>query len=145
MGADYRGYPTNDHGKLRIQFFDLPATSVAGDAGTTIDLCKLPFGRQRILPSMSRLKHSAFGSSRTLKVGHLAYSKTDDSIEGADDDALTPSPIDVSSAGNNVVLSASLLKFDIFSKAGVTIQALVEGGTIPLGATLSGYIVYVSE
>ncbi|RTL04988.1 hypothetical protein EKK58_09280 [Candidatus Dependentiae bacterium] len=149
LGEDYRKYPVSDHGKLRIQFFTLPATTVAGDANTTIDLCKLPAGRVRILPRQSFISTSAFGSGRTLDVGHLAYDKRDASLgssvsqEAAVVDALIDG-LDVSSAVNGVQFSTAL-KFDMYSKSGVTIQAKVLGGTIPSGATIAGYITYVYE
>jgi len=67
LGDDYRGSPQNDHTKVRFQYFNLPATTVAGDANTTIDLCDLPPGQIRVIPELSRLLPSAFGASRVLR------------------------------------------------------------------------------
>ena len=146
--ADYRGTPVNDHGKMRYQFFDLPAVAVAGDAGTTIDLCELPPGRVRVIPSLSRVSFSAFGAARTMKIGHTAYPSRDIGAadpEPADDNAFTPDAIDVSAAVSCLPISDGVLKYDVYSKTEVLIQALIEGGTIPAGATLSGFIAYVYE
>lgn len=146
LADDYRGHPVNDHGKLRIQYFNLPATTVAGDATTTVDLCELPSGKVRILPALSRLNTSAFGASRTLDVGHREYQKRDDpsaDLEDEDADAFIDG-LDVSSAVTGNAFGTGH-KFDLYSKGGVTIFATVLGGTIPVGATISGYIVYVYE
>lgn len=142
----YRGKPVNDHGKLRIQYFNLPATTVAGDANSTIDLCELPFGEIRVIPALSRITHSAFGAGRTLDVGHLEYQKRDDpsaDLEAYDQDAFIDG-LDVAAAGAGVAFGTGI-DFDIYSKSGVTVQAKVLGGTIPVGATVSGFIVYVYE
>lgn len=141
--TNQRVYPIADHGKFRIQFFSLPAVAVAGDIGTTIDLCDLPPGRVRVLPNASRITHSAWGASRTLALGHTAYYSADATQEAADPDAFFAA-LDVSSAGAALAWS-TVLKYDIYSKSGVRIQAIVAGGTIPIGATLSGYVAYIYE
>jgi len=40
---------------------------------------------------------------------------------------------------------SSVLKYDLYSVAGITVTAQVKGGTIPVGAKVSGYLVYVYE
>lgn len=151
MDGTTRKRPFDEHGKLRFNRFALPAVAVAGDALTTIDLCKLPPGAVRILPWLSRIEVSAFGSSRVLDVGHRAYSKrpagTDtaaNEIEAEDDDAFI-ADLDVSSAVALSAWSATVEKFDIYSRDGVTIFAKVAGGTIPVGATILGYVAYLYE
>lgn len=142
-----RNYPIQNHGKLRYQFFDLPAIAAAGDVATTIDLCKLPPGRVRVLPHLSRITNSAWGAARTLIVGHTAYAAKDPTTgdpEPANDDAFTPTPLDMATASDSIAM-ANLLKYDVYSKAGVLVQATVGGDTIPIGATLSGCIAYLYE
>lgn len=157
VGADYRGKPINDHGKLRVQYFNLPATTVAGDATSTVDLCDLPPGAVRIVPDLSRLAASAFGAGRTLDVGHRAYLKKDPhmlgggTIDEAEDADAFIDGLDVSAAVTGSPFGAGLsafgykTKFDLFSKSGVTVFATVLGGTIPIGTTITGFIVYVYE
>lgn len=140
----YRKRPTEDHGKLRIQYFEVTAVAVAGDIGTTIDLCRLPAGAVRVIPHLSRLSVSAFGASRTLSIGHLAYAKKDDGTQEAANPTAFVNALDVSSAVTANVLGTGLA-YDLYSKAGVDIQASVAGGTIPVNATLEGFIVYVYE
>ena len=142
-----RKRPIDDHGKLRFEYFELAPVAVAGDANTTIDLCELPPGAVRILPFMSRIKTSAFGASRTLDIGHRAYAKADYVNGGSDEpenEVAFVTAKDVSAQVANDAWS-TVLKYDVFSKAGVMIFAKVEGGTIPVAATLSGLVAYIYE
>jgi hypothetical protein len=148
LGDDYRGKPVNDSGKMRFQFFTLPAVAVDGDATTTIDLCDLPPGEIRILPSMSRIATSAFGASRVLDVGHRAYVKFDQTYQTTITEAESANAfindLDVSGAVADTKWSTTL-KYDLYSKQGVRIFATVAGGTIPVAATINGYVAYIAE
>lgn len=141
----FRKYPIDEHGKLRMNWFTIPALTVAGDIGSTLRLCELPPGRVRVLPHMSRLSASAFGAARTLAVGHKAYAtRPPDNSDEADNPSAFAAAIDVS-AETNVVALSNVLKYDLYSRAGVEIYATVAGGTIPIGATLNGYIAFLYE
>jgi len=144
LAEDYRKLPVEEHGKIRFASFEMPPITVASDAGSTIDLVELPAGRVRVLPSMSRVQTSAFGASRILDIGHTAYASGDNTTEAYDDDAFTPAHLDIASATADLKFG-NLLEFDLYSKAGVLVQAKVTGGTIPIGATLKGFIAYVYE
>lgn len=146
LADDYRPYPVDEHGKLRFQYFSFTQVG-AGDAGSTIELCKLPPGRVRVLPYLAKTKSSAFGAGRTLKIGHREYfakSQNGDPSTAEDDDALATS-IDVAAAGVDDLTSPVVLKYDFYSRTGVTLFATVVGGTIPDGATLEGVIPYIYE
>lgn len=140
---DARLRPTEKHGKLRFAYFNLPATSVVGDATTTVDLCELPPGQVRVLPHLSRISTSAFGASRTLSVGHYAYQKSDGSTEALNATAFI-SALDVSSAVAAAVWGTAI-KYDMYSKAGVVLFATVNVSTIPVGATIEGFCAYAYE
>lgn len=143
-----RTHAAEVHGKLRIMTFHLPAVAVAGDIGTTIDLGTLPAGKVKVLTSMSKIKASAFGAARTLEIGHPAYQKRDSAsepFEAADDNAFSSVALNVAAATNDLPMDATQLDFDLYSKNGVLVQAVVKGGTIPVGATLEGFIVYATE
>lgn len=146
QGDEYRGHPVNDHGKLRLQYFELTATAEAGDAESEIDLCDLPNGRVRVIHLLSRINHSAFGAARTLNIGHREYQNRDNSQEPliAEDEDAFAAGVNVANAGNGVALGTKT-KMDLYSKGGVKVYATVKGGTIPAGATISGYIAYVYE
>lgn len=143
--SGYRGSPVNDHGKLRFQFFTSAALVAEADIGSTVDLFTLPPGKVRILPSLSRIKNSAGGAGATLDIGHVAYQNQDgEDPEAADDDALTPTAIDVAGAADSVALGDAL-KFDVFSKKGALFQAKAAGANWPIGFFFSGYIAYIYD
>lgn len=146
-----RKRPFDEHGKLRFVRFSLPAVVTAGDAGTTINLARLPPGATRILPWLSRIKVSALGASRVLDLGHRAYSKRPGGLdvsantdEAEDDDAFI-ADLDVSSAVALSAWSATVEKFDIYARTEVTLFAKISGGTLPVAATLSGMCAYIYE
>ena len=142
LADGYRG-KTYDDEKVRFAHFEFTQGAAAGDAGSTADLVKLPAGNVRLLPGMSKVYHSALGASRTLDIGHPAYTGADGVAVAADDDAFTAAgALDVSSAGTNVAFDAAVRKFDMFSRGGITVQGIVQGGTIPAGATIFGYVAY---
>lgn len=144
----YRAYPIDDHGKLRFQYFSVPASQVTviGDADSTATLCFLPPGRTRVLPWLSRVSGGVFGASRTLDIGHVAYQSRDSSgeaLEALNLEAFLAN-LDVSSAVNAVAFS-TVLKYDIYSKTEVEIKARIQGGTWPIGIAISGLIAYIYE
>lgn len=149
--TETRFYPIDRHGKLRMQAFELAATTVAGDATSTIDLAEMPQGRLRLLPGLSRLQVSAMGSGRTMTLGTRAYYSRDpnapDASENAEDLDCIATGIDVSSAITGAAIAAvgNALWMDFYSVRGFTVTAQVNGGTIPSGATLSGYLAYLYE
>ncbi len=145
LGEDYRRYPIDDHGKLRMQYFSVPALTEAVPANGTIGLFWLPPGRKRLLPGLSRLTASAFGAGRTLDIGHDGYMKrpSTEAPEAADPDALIDG-MDVSAAVNGAAWS-TVLKFDMYSLDEVLVYATVLGDTMPVGATLAGYLAYLYE
>lgn len=147
MVDGYRSYPVDDHAKLRFQYFTVPAVTVAGDADSIARLCILPPGRVRVLPNHSRISTSAFGASRTLDLGHAAYQKRDDAdptlLEAINYTAFI-TDMDISAIVNAAAFSTAL-KYDLYSKGGVEILARVQGGTWPIGGTISGLLAYLYE
>jgi len=135
-------------GKLRVAVFEFTQGAAAGDATSTQDLCKLPSGKIRILTGLSRVDFSAFGAARTLNIGHTGFTNADGTTVAAAA-ALFASAVDVSAAGNTTLAEAAVANDGTMqaleSKEGVTVQAAVAGGTIPAGATLTGFLVYVGD
>lgn len=138
----------DDHGRVRCKVFTFTQGSAAGDATSTAGLVKLPPGVGRILLNESHIEWSAFGASRVLDIGYTAHTNTDGTAVVEDDNAFD-NDIDVSSAGNAAlgsdVAAASGKMYQFDSKEGITIFATVAGGTIPAGATLTGYVLYVMD
>lgn len=142
--ADWRG-------KARQISFDFAQGAAAGDANSTVDLVKLPAGRVKVRMDLSQLYNSAFGASRTLDVGWLAYEDIEGDTIAADADGLIDGA-DVAAAGlaTSAELASgnglgNLVEKTFESKAGVTLQAIVLGGTIPAAAVLEGAFVIVQE
>lgn len=137
--------PADDHAKLRTAYFNF-AQSGAGDADSTIDLARLPSGRVRVYAGLSRVSHSAFGASRTLDIGHAGYKQPDDTDIAADEDALHADANVATASGftpSGATGDGEMFAYD--AAAPVLFKAKVEGGTIPDGATLEGFIVYAVD
>ncbi|MDP2619906.1 MAG: hypothetical protein Q8P46_06970 [Hyphomicrobiales bacterium] len=132
-------------GKVRFARFDFTQVG-AGDAASTVDLVKMPHGRIRIVPILSRLVAAAFGAARTLDVGHTGYTKVDGEAVNASVDFVLDG-LDVSGATSAYMGTGTngVEEIEIESKSGFTLQAKVAGGTIPAGTTLSGWIAYVKD
>lgn len=137
-----RQFPIDDYGKLRLIHFEI-IPAVVGDAGSTAQLCKLPHGRLRVIPQLSRYWHDAFGASRVLNIGYAAYTKEGGIDEPADMDDFVAAN-DVSAQGVAKVLGTTR-KYDMFSRKGITVTAQVTGGTWPSGCKLNGFLAVVTE
>jgi len=137
-------------GRLRIALFSFTQGAAAGDANSTVDLVKLPPGKTiTILKDLCRINHSAFGAGRTLDIGAVAHVDNDGDTVAADVDELLDGA-DVSSAGNipmgtgtGAVGTSNVLVID--TRSAVKIQAICLGDTLPAGATLNGFFVYVED
>jgi len=126
-----------DIGNVKLAYFKHTQTG-AGNAGSTVDLIRLPAGRVRVVGHLSRVAFSAFGASRTLDVGHKAAAQPDGTAIAADADVFAAA-INVASAGGAALGSFLLAE----TAGGIDVVAAVAGGTIPDGATLEGVIAYM--
>lgn len=143
-------HAVNIRGKLRMVQWDF-TQSGAGDANSTIDLIKLPPGRVRVFMDKSQLYNAALGTGRTLDVGWTAYEDIEGDTIAADADGLIDGA-DVAAAGlasdtelrtGNGLDELDSILFE--SKEGVTIQAIVLGGTIPDTTVLKGQFCIAQE
>jgi hypothetical protein len=147
LADGYRRYPTEDHGKLRFLYGKVTQGAAAGDIGSTMIIGRLPPGRVRVLPYLSRYKASAWGAARTLSIGHAAYfdqTGVGDTGEPAAPAAFA-SAVDVSAATDAAFPTLAGMKFDMYSRNGIEINATVAGGTIPVAATLEVCLAYITE
>lgn len=133
-------------GRLRVARFTYTAPA-AHDDGSDVVLARLPANRLTILGYSSVIETSAFGASRVGKIGYMAYTDLDGEAVGADDDALAVSLAFENAATNHMAGNIALadVAVTIESRDGVDINLTVTGGTIPSGATIKGYIVYVVD
>lgn len=135
------------YGKLRLLQFTFTQGAAAGDAGSSAALVKLPAGKVALIGALSRIECSAFGAARTLDIGWDAYKDKNGTAVVADDNGLTDN-LDVSAAAaadltQLAVLGGGIKVFE--SLNGVVLRATVAGGTIPIAATLKGYVVVSVE
>lgn len=133
-------------GKLKILRFSFTQGAAAGDAGSLAELCKIPAGVVRVFLEKSYIAVSALGAARTMDTGWLAYVDTNGDAVVADPNGLDDG-VDVSSAVAfkpiGTVGGDETYLFE--SNGGLTLTAQVNDGTIPVGATIGGYIVYVQD
>lgn len=137
----------NYKGLVHFFQFDFTQGAAAGDINSTMDLIKLPPGKWRFLKKQSIVYVSAFGAARTLDIGHTGYTEPDDDVVAADEIAIH-SAADASAAGSfepgdeleGAGEDGSLI---INTRTTVVIQAKVEGGTIPAGATIKGRLAFM--
>jgi hypothetical protein len=134
----------NEGGDLKVFYFSFTQGSAAGDANSTADLLTMPPGKYRILLDQGNVTCSAFGASRTLDLGYTAYTNYDGTAVTADEDGFI-SAADISAAATVATSEALAAGADrtyfVDSKEGFTLRAKCAGGTIPVGATLKGYVV----
>ena len=137
---DQDGYtpngPTEQGGVVRVAHFNFTQGGAAGDAGSLAVLCQMPSSRVRLLGIRAAV--SALGASRTMDFGHLGYTQPDDTEVAADPDGFD---------ADNDVSSAIVLDIQpdvvIEAKAAWRLTTQVNDGTIPAGATIKGYALYV--
>lgn len=148
--AGYDRRPVDDHGKLRF-IYTRTVVAVQGDANSTYSFGKLPPGNKRIVYPLAWIRASgtAYGAARVLDVGLGAYrSKQDqatvgDGIVAASANELA-NDIDISANGR-FALSATLLKYDLYSTGEIPVTGLVAGGTSPVAAVLESLIGYLYD
>lgn len=126
---------------FRVYFFDFTQDG-AGDAGSVAHLVTLPPGYCRVILPLSRIYFEALGSSRTMDLGHAAYTQVDGTAVAQDPDDLDVD-VDVSSAGSltpgGTIGTHETKVFD--SRGGVDLIAQINDGTFQDGKSLSGYFV----
>ena len=127
----------DEHGRVRVMSFTY-TQSGAGTAGDTVNLCNLPGGSIRVLGTSTT--YSAFGASRTIKLGHTAYVNLAKTTVAASSTAFLAST-SIATAGTTTTHATA--KFT--SREGILVQALIEGGTLPDAATLTGYVLYAID
>lgn len=121
-----------------------------GSANSTFTLGYLPPGKWRYLSFLSQVRTTAYGTSRTMDVGHGAYTENDGDAVTADEDAIH-SAKDVSAAAiwspgasdelDNAAGEWGSLLID--NRTTVAITAKVESGTVPDDAQIDGLLMFL--
>lgn len=144
-----RKRPIDEHGKLRF-LYSRTTVAVVGDIGSTFKIGTLPPGAVRVLPYLGAQGHSAWGAARTVSLGLAAYrfkqdqAAANDGIQAAQPNIFA-SALDFSASVPGVILNAALIKWDVYSLAGVDVIATLAGGTVPIGATIDIALPYLYE
>jgi hypothetical protein len=140
---------TEEHGRIRLAFFT-HAQSGAGDATSSVALCKLPPGRVRLLASLSRAYVNWTTSSATLDLGWDAHTNLSGTAVAADPDGLI-NGLSVDTVGFQTLegaIAANLLTGGTYvfqSKDGVVIRATSQDTAIATGDDIVGYLAYVLD
>lgn len=144
--SGYRRYPIDNHGKLRFDYMSMPALAAQADIGSTILFFDLPPGRVRVLPWLSRFTCSAWGAGATLAIGYQSYVQTQVSgsaaIAASVNDLMAATSF---AAAQAAVAWSTVMKFDLYSVAGIRVQGTIAGANVPVGATMSAMIAYLYE
>lgn len=145
--------PVSEHGKRRIQYFKFTNTTGATiDAGSTIDLVKLPQGAKRVTPHNSRFQISAAIASATISFGMRQFSASMTSDPVAEDpvaisdttQSLAALPATVNGLPGTFPMGGAMKK-DFFSTNEPTVFATIAGAAIPVGWAIEGMLEYVYE
>lgn len=146
LAGAIKNLTTDIMGRMRSFMFNFAQGAAAGDIGSTAALVVLPPGGSRLYLLKSLIAFSAFGAARTLDIGHSGYTDRDGNAVAADTAAFV-NDLDVSAAGTSALTGVvgSEETFLIESQDQVTILATVAGGTIPIDATLDGYLSVVRD
>ena len=144
-GAQTYNRPDEFSGRLRHAGFNF-TQAATGAAADLANLILLPAGSVRLILPLCRIAFSAFGASRTLDLGWLAYNDADGVAVAADPNGLDDG-VDISSASSvnpsGTVGGDETKRF--ISRDGVVITGQINDGTIVIGNTLKGYLVYVRD
>ena len=140
------------NGKLQLQYFEHDQDG-AGDATSSVAICKLPAGRVRVILGLSRAYINWTTSSATLDLGWDAYEGLDGVTVAADPDGLVDGlAVDtVNTYGFDVhaTLPAAIRATGgtkVFtSKAGVIIRATSQDVAIVSGDDLAGYLAFLCD
>lgn len=131
------------HAVLRAVRWRVGPTLVGGEAGSTIRMATLP-QRARYCSQLSKMGWKGFGAGRTLNAGFLAYTTPAGQVVRANAAGLG-SGLDVAADGRSFFDAFPLSSVDeIEFPAAAVLTLTVVGGTIPVGTTLGGLIVYLA-
>jgi len=133
-------------GRVRVAYFTATQDG-AGDATSSVALCKLPAGKVRLLASQSKAYVNWTTASATLDLGWDAYVAPDGTAVTADpngiDDGLDVDTAGYQTFGNAVTATGGTKLFE--SKNGVVIRATSQDTAIADGDDLVGFLLYVVD
>lgn len=146
--SGFRKRPIDSHGKLRSIYTKF-VVAVQGDINSTFALGKLPPGAVRLLYPLSFISCSAGGAGLLLDIGYAAYRSKQDAAalnDGIEAVSLNGIVNDLSLVtAQRQALSATLMKYDFYSLAGVDIIGTAVGAVTPVAFTMECLLTYLYE
>lgn len=138
-------------GRVRVAFFTHDQSG-AGDATSSVALCKLPAGKVRLLLPSSSMYVNWTTASATLDLGWDAYTDLNGDAVAADPNGLADG-ISVENAGfvtgGTLAALAALAATGgtkVFeSQSGVVLRATSQDVALATGSDLVGYVMYVVD
>ena len=138
--------PIDLHGRVRVAYFTHDQSG-AGDATSSVALCKLPAGRVRLLAAQSKAYVNWTTASATLDLGWDAYTDINGTAVAADpngiDDGLDVDAVGYQTFGTALVATGGTKEFE--SQEGVVIRATSQDVAIVDGDDLVGALLYVVD
>lgn len=135
--------PYEEHGKMRANYaFYKNLTGGALAIGDQVNLFKLPPGNVRLLPYLSMIRNTAIASG-TLSIGFRAYTVSFDADPNAEAPAELLNAKAIGSAGAAAL--AATIKYDLFSKRGITVFATLGGAGFPANGEIELLLPYLYE
>lgn len=132
---------SSNQGKMNYLYFSY---THSGGAGTgTIPLRKLPAGKIKVFPSLSRCITSAFAATSDIHIGHQAYVKPDGTTEAADDNEWLDNGD--AASGIDVAFGLPALPTEYNSRDGIMVEAMVDTANIEDTDTIHGWIAYLQN
>jgi hypothetical protein len=125
--------------RVAMEPFAFTQGAAAGDATSTAGLSKMPAGKHTLMGIA--IWTSAFGASRVFDIGYEAHTTTAGAAVAASAAAFK-NDLDVAAATTTITPTFIPLAINMDSSAGYVISGTVAGGTIPAGATVTGWAVY---
>jgi hypothetical protein len=126
-----------------VKKFSFTQGAAAGDTASTAEIVVLPAGDVTILLTECWIGHSAIGSSSTMAMGWLAYTKPDGTAAVADPNGLDDGQGVVSAGGFSPTGTIDEEMYNFKSRSGVSLTLQVNGAALPAAATLTGWISYI--
>jgi len=146
--ASYRKRPIDSHGKIR-SIYTKHVAALVGDVGSKFRFGPLPPGAVRLLYPFCFTSCSAGGAGLLMNIGYETFrykqdgAAANDGMEAANVSALAANFSLVTAQRQN--WSATLMKYDFYSLAGVEIVATSVGAVVPINFTMETLITYLYE
>ena len=138
--------PHEQHGRLRIAWFDWMNGLVAGDAGGVIQLLKLPAGRVRILGKLSEFYSQSTTGSQIFNVSWGAYKDLDCVAVAADPEGLNlDTDVDTVGPFNFCIVQVATGSFKIFESQEGVIITLTAEQILAASEGIYGWLAYVLD